>query len=288
MCGQLREHRGDVPPAAALEPDPPAVHEGDGAGAVPLDLVGPGLGPSGEGAEHGQHRLDRRRDRIGQDGLAVAVDHPVLAVGLEEHEVARGPRAVQHELHLGVGPLLGSRRCPCPRCSWCRRRTRPPGCRPRRWRTRAGGPRCARPGGSAWDRPAGPWAAPTRRARRRARGAGPSAVPGRGAPGSRNAGRRLRSGRGRCPWVRASWPDRAWPGRCAAPRADSLCLRLVATPPLLRRSTRLDIDPAPNERSRVWMTDSPDEVEVPEDEASRESFPASDPPSSWSGEDEPE
>jgi hypothetical protein len=50
----------------------------------------------------------------------------------------------------------------------------------------------------------------------------------------------------------------------------------------------LDIDPAPNEKSRVWMTDSPDEVEVPEDEASRESFPASDPPSSWSGEDEPE
>jgi hypothetical protein len=36
------------------------------------------------------------------------------------------------------------------------------------------------------------------------------------------------------------------------------------------------------------MTDPTDEVEVvPEDEASRESFPASDPPSSWSGEDEP-
>ena len=41
------------------------------------------------------------------------------------------------------------------------------------------------------------------------------------------------------------------------------------------------------------MTELPDdaetpEAETPEDEASRESFPASDPPSSWSGEDEPE
>jgi hypothetical protein len=37
------------------------------------------------------------------------------------------------------------------------------------------------------------------------------------------------------------------------------------------------------------MSDSPDEVEAPDDdEASRESFPASDPPSSWSGEDEPQ
>jgi hypothetical protein len=32
------------------------------------------------------------------------------------------------------------------------------------------------------------------------------------------------------------------------------------------------------------MTDSSDEV--PDDEASRESFPASDPPSNWSGEDD--
>jgi hypothetical protein len=35
------------------------------------------------------------------------------------------------------------------------------------------------------------------------------------------------------------------------------------------------------------MTESSDEV-LDDDEASRESFPASDPPSSWSGEDEDE
>ena len=44
----------------------------------------------------------------------MAVDHPVLAVGLEEHEVPGGPRAVQHELHLRVRPLLGFVGAPVP------------------------------------------------------------------------------------------------------------------------------------------------------------------------------
>ena len=105
--GQLGEHRSDITLAAALEPDATTVHEGEGAGAVPLDLVGPGTAALGERPQHGQHRFDRGRDRIGQDGVAVAVDHPVLAVGLEEHEVPGGPSAVQHELHFRVGPLLG-------------------------------------------------------------------------------------------------------------------------------------------------------------------------------------
>jgi hypothetical protein len=34
------------------------------------------------------------------------------------------------------------------------------------------------------------------------------------------------------------------------------------------------------------MADSLDDAAVPDDEASRESFPASDPPSSWSGEED--
>ena len=36
----------------------------------------------------------------------MAVDHPVAVFRLEQHEVALGPRAVEGELDLGVGPLL--------------------------------------------------------------------------------------------------------------------------------------------------------------------------------------
>ena len=70
-----------------------------------------------------------------------------------------------------------------------RRRTRPAGSRRGRSGTRADDPRCGRRGGSASGPPGCPWARPTKRARRRAPGAGPSAATGRGAPARRNGAR---------------------------------------------------------------------------------------------------
>ena len=95
-------------------------------------------------------------------------------------------RPVQDELDFRVRPLLGLVGARCPRSSSGRRRTRPWGSHPRRWRTRADGPRCARRDGSVRATRATPWAAPTRRGRRRARAGGPSAGCARGALGSRS------------------------------------------------------------------------------------------------------
>src|SRR5207253_1734108 len=86
-----------------------------------------------------------------------------------------------------AAPTSGTGTCRGPRSSSCRRRTRAWGSRPRSPGTRADAPRWRRRSGCPWASPAGPWAAPMRRARRRAPGAGPNAGGGRCAPGPRSA-----------------------------------------------------------------------------------------------------
>src|SRR4051794_31827198 len=99
-----------------------------------------------------------------------------------------------------------------PRWSWSRRRSCPSGSRRGSRGTRAGDPRCAPPCGCAWGRRGCRWGPPRRRARRHARGAGPSAGAWRGAPGRRSARpRRARPRRGRRP-ARACPGTSAWRG----------------------------------------------------------------------------
>ncbi len=75
------------------------------APAAPGELEGVGLGVLRKsGAGRGQHGL-QWRERVA-DGGVHAVDHPVLAPRLEQHEPARRPLSVQDELDLAIRPLL--------------------------------------------------------------------------------------------------------------------------------------------------------------------------------------
>ena len=147
---------------------------------------------AGSCAEPRHHRDDVLGHRLARrvDGRVHPVDQPVLLAppGLEERvaalAAARRGRSATTLRGSHLCELVGAA---CPRSSSCPRRSCPPGSGPRTSGTRAGGPRCARPCGSRRGPRGCRWGPPTTRARRRARGAGPSAAAWRGAPGRRSA-----------------------------------------------------------------------------------------------------
>ena len=104
--GKLGEGGGHVEIVPALGPDPATFDKEDGAHAVPFDFEGPMTLVGGEFARHRQHGLDGGGQRIGPRRRTVPMDHPVAILRLEQHEPAGRPGAVEHELHLGVRPLL--------------------------------------------------------------------------------------------------------------------------------------------------------------------------------------
>ena len=169
----------------------------------------------GQVTGHCQHRLDRMSaaDRYAWTGR----DGGSSSCGLSFGTVRSCPRPLsrEYEFHLRVGPLLHLVVACCPKWSCGRLRTRPGGCPPRRRRTRGGGPRCARQGGSRRGIRGGPWVWPTRRARHHARVEDPSAGCAHGALGSRTSGVLPEAG-DVDPWVRACSGRSAWPGTCRA------------------------------------------------------------------------
>ncbi len=106
---QLRVARGDVAAASALEPRPPPIDVRDRSDAVPLHLERVVLLVGRELVrERRQHRLDvlRHRLAIGILGWIHAVDHPVVAVGLEQRVPTSGTFAVQRDDDLVVAHLV--------------------------------------------------------------------------------------------------------------------------------------------------------------------------------------
>ena len=203
----------EVAAPAAGELQVPGVAEGGGADAVPFDLEGPTLlvaGQRPQAREHGRHPLghglDPRRGRVHP------VDHPVLALGAEQHVAALDALAVAGARSPRRRGTSRPRRCRCPRSPSCPPRRSRPGSPRGSPGTPAGGPRCAPPGGSRRGARAPPWAGPRRPARPRAPAADPSADATRGAPGSRT-GAPSSDGLRRPRRARACVADRACAGR---------------------------------------------------------------------------
>ena len=185
---QLGVARRDVVAVAALEPQPPAVDVADRAHAVPLDLVGPlarcraGACPCARAsAQPLRHRLALRIL-----GRIHAVDHPVVAAGPEQDVAAVQALAVEGDHHLLVAELVRLVGPAVPDLHRPRAVLAGRDVAARTRCTRAGGPRCGRPGGSWPDRAGCPSGPPRRRARRRAPGGDPSAAAARGARGPRS------------------------------------------------------------------------------------------------------
>src|ERR1022692_122810 len=104
---QLREGPGDVPVVPADGPGPAAADVDDCSYAIPLDLIGPAIVAGRQRPGDREHRPDPLRQRLEAcPGRIHPVDHPVLAAGREQHVTAAGPRPVQHDLDLGIGPFL--------------------------------------------------------------------------------------------------------------------------------------------------------------------------------------
>ncbi len=112
-CGaqtaQLRIVRRDVAAAATLEPRPASLDVRDRAHAVPLHLERVVVLVTREILrERREHRLDVLGQRLAIRilGRVHAVDHPVVAVGLEQRVPAPGPIAVQRDDHFVVVHLV--------------------------------------------------------------------------------------------------------------------------------------------------------------------------------------
>jgi hypothetical protein len=112
-CGakpaQLRIPRRDVAAAAALEPRPTSLDVRDRTHAVPLHLERVVVLVTREVLrERREHRFDVLGQRlpVGILGRVHAVDHPVVAVGLEQRVPAPGPIAVERDDHLVVVHLV--------------------------------------------------------------------------------------------------------------------------------------------------------------------------------------
>src|SRR5216683_4614925 len=113
----LRISRRDVLAAAAQQPDDSAIDVRLRPDAIPLELKAPHIvGRRRFAYDLGEHRLDAlwRRLPIRILGRIHAVDHPVLAIGLEEHVPALHSPSMQHDHHLAIRPLLGLVRAAVP------------------------------------------------------------------------------------------------------------------------------------------------------------------------------
>ena len=99
-AGQLGVGDRDVALAAGHQADLALFDVGQGPDAVPLHLQRPAVLVAGRGPGDGEH---------GPDGpgqlQSFAVDHPLAALGLEQHVPAGDPLAVQHHLDLAGRPL---------------------------------------------------------------------------------------------------------------------------------------------------------------------------------------
>src|SRR5216684_4719006 len=102
--------RRDVLAAAAQQPDDSAIDVCLRADAIPLELKAPHIvGRRRFAHDLGEHRLDALRQRLPIRilGRIHAVDHPILAIGLEEHVPALHSLSVQRDHDLAIRPLLG-------------------------------------------------------------------------------------------------------------------------------------------------------------------------------------
>ena len=114
---QLGVVRGDLAKVAALQSQLAALAVGDRAYAVPLELVCPSVLVGRQaGGEGGEHRLQLARHGLplGVERGVHAVDHPVVAVGLEDRVPALHPLPGEGGDHLVVAELLGLVRAPVP------------------------------------------------------------------------------------------------------------------------------------------------------------------------------
>src|SRR5260370_7523769 len=105
----LRISRRDVLAAAAQQPDDSAIDVRLRPDAIPLELKAPHIvGRRRFAHDLGEHRLDalRRRLPVRILGRIHAVDHPVLAIGLEEHVPALHPLSLHRDHPLPIRPFV--------------------------------------------------------------------------------------------------------------------------------------------------------------------------------------
>ena len=98
----------DVAPAARAQPEAAALGVADRAHAVPLDLVRPVLVVPGQRPGAREHRLDLLGHRLPVRILRRIhpVDHPVAAVGAEQHVAALDALPREGDHHLVLAPLV--------------------------------------------------------------------------------------------------------------------------------------------------------------------------------------
>src|SRR5712691_4184301 len=109
--------RRDGLAGAAQQPNDSAFDVGLGTDSVPLELEAPRIvGRRRLAHDLGEHRLDALRHRLPIRILrrVHAVDHPVLAVRLEQHIAAQHSFSVQRDHYLAVRPLVGLVRAAVP------------------------------------------------------------------------------------------------------------------------------------------------------------------------------
>ncbi len=118
---ELGKGIGEVVAIPRLDTDTTTVDIRQGANAVPLELVRPGIVVLGQGAQRGQHRPDVARHGLVPFRVIVhPVHHPrstvsfgtaaslgtaASPVGGEQHVRSLYPLAVQHHHHFTIGPL---------------------------------------------------------------------------------------------------------------------------------------------------------------------------------------
>src|SRR5437764_657771 len=107
-CAQLRIGRSDLAPAATPCPRAAALDRYQRPDPVPFDLVPVGVVGAGQRAGPGEHRPQVLRHGLPPRhlGRVHAVDHPVLAAGLEQGVAAPEPLAAEGADHLVVAELF--------------------------------------------------------------------------------------------------------------------------------------------------------------------------------------
>ena len=181
-------------PLRLRQPEPAALGVADRAHAVPLDLVRPVVVVLGQRAGAREHRLDLLGHRLAVRILRRIhpVDHPVPAVGAEQHVAALHALAGEGDHHLVLAPLVQLVGAAVPDLH------RP--CAVLALRDLAVEVEVLERVVLGADREVVPLRVrrdplrdrPRSQRRRRARAAGPNAAPGRGAPAPRTSARRRR------------------------------------------------------------------------------------------------